>query len=198
MNEYIKKDNKRERILNAAVQCFGRRGFYRTRIRDIAGLAGVADGTVYLYFRNKEALLESVFSSVMEGFLEQGRRLASGGKSAPQRLVQLVDLHLTGLGRDRDLATVFQIELRHSSRLMESLGQGYLRDYFQLITEILEAGQREGSVRSELDARFTARCVFGLLDETATAWVLHGHDRQLADSSAPLMDFILRGLVAEA
>jgi TetR/AcrR family transcriptional regulator, fatty acid metabolism regulator protein len=186
--------DKRERILSAAVACFARHGFYRTRVKDIAKDAGVADGTVYLYFRNKEALLESIFSSVMEGFLARARSRSSAG-SAPERLAVLVELHLTGLGADRDLATVFQIELRHSARLMESVGQGHLRDYFQLIAGILEAGQREGSVRTGLDTRFAARCIFGLVDETVTAWILHGADQRLEERIAPLLDFIFHGLL---
>ncbi len=191
------KGDKRERILNAAVACFARQGFYRTRIKDIASDAGVADGTVYLYFKNKEALLESIFSSVMVGFLDRGRLRTAAG-SAPERLSGLLELHLSGLGADRDLATVFQIELRHSARLMESVGQGLLRDYFRLIAEILEAGQREGSIRADLDPRFAARCIFGLVDETATAWILHGADRRLEEMAAPLLDFIFHGLLGNS
>ena len=195
MNANNDKGDKRERILAAAVTCFGRDGFYRTRIRDIARRAGVADGTVYLYFEGKEALLGAVFTSVMVGFLEQGRARAATDEPAAERLRALVELHLTGLGADRELATVFQIELRHSARLMESVGQGLLRDYFHLIAEILADGQREGSLRADLDPRFAARCVFGLVDETATAWVLHGAERRLEEMAAPLMDFIERGLL---
>ncbi len=194
MSDSKGKSDKRERILSAAVACFARQGFYRTRVKDIARDAGVADGTVYLYFRNKEALLESIFSSVMEGFLASARSRSTGGP-APERLAALLELHLAGLGADRDLATVFQIELRHSARLMESVGQGHLREYFQLIAGILDDGQREGSLRSDLDTRFAARCIFGLVDETVTAWILHGADQNLDDRAAPLLDFIFHGLL---
>jgi len=195
VSEIIDRGDKRERILAAAVSCFGKDGFYRTRIRDIARRAGVADGTVYLYFEGKEALLGAVFTSVMEGFLERGRARADATLPVGERLRALIDLHLSGLGADRELATVFQIELRHSARLMESVGQGLLRDYFHLIAEILEDGQREGGLRADLDPRFAARCIFGLVDETATAWVLHGADRRLEEMTAPLMDFIQHGLL---
>lgn len=195
MSENNGRADKRERILAAAIHCFGERGFYRTRIHDIAARAGVADGTVYLYFRNKEDLLAAIFANVMEGFLERGRVRAGLPDSAPARLRGLLELHLSGLGRDRALATVFQIELRHSARLMENIGQGHLRDYFQLIADILVDGQREGSVRGELDPRFAARCIFGLVDETATAWVLHGSDRTLEEMAEPLVDFLLHGLL---
>ncbi|MCB9513523.1 MAG: TetR/AcrR family transcriptional regulator [Candidatus Krumholzibacteriia bacterium] len=188
------KADKRERILAAAVESFSRQGFYRTRIHDIAARAGVADGTVYLYYRNKEALLEAVFAEVMESFLETAQAKARQPLPAPERLRQVLALHLGALGRDRDLATVFQVELRHSVRLMERYGQGHLRDYFRLIAGLLESGQAEGTVRPGLDARFAARCIFGMVDESVTAWVLHGQDRQLDELAAPLMDFLLHGL----
>src|SRR6202142_3031886 len=103
---------KRPRILEAAVRTFGRRGFHEARIAEIASAAKVAEGTVYLYFRNKEDLLGVIFDESMDGVLEEARRVRDSEDGAAARLAGLVDLHLTFLASDRDLASVFQIELR--------------------------------------------------------------------------------------
>src|SRR5512140_929524 len=110
---------KRRRILGAAVQTFGRRGFHEARIAEIAASAGVAEGTVYLYFRNKEDLLGVVFDETMDGVLRKAEEIRCAGTSAADRLTQLVDLHISFLAADRDLASVFQIELRRSARFVE-------------------------------------------------------------------------------
>src|SRR5215470_17601975 len=103
---------KRRRILEAAIHTFGRVGFHEARIAEIAASAQVAEGTVYLYFRNKEDLLGVVFDESMDGVLAKARDLRDSAGAAAERLAALVELHLTFLASDRDLASVFQIELR--------------------------------------------------------------------------------------
>ncbi len=189
---------KRERILRAAVVAFGRRGFHRTRIRDIARDADVADGTVYLYFESKEALLTAIYEETASRFLAAGReRLAAGG-SAVERLHILLEEHLADLGSDRDLATIFQIELRHTARVMGRYSRGPFHDYLELIDQILRAGQDEGSIRADLDTHLAARSIFGVLDEAVTDWVLSSRRGPLAEQAAPVLDLLLRGLAASA
>lgn len=190
------KNEKRRRILDAAIREFSRRGFYRTRISDIAKAANVADGTVYLYFDGKEELLGSIFDDSMERFLTAGRKDLEGIHGAPARLRHVVGLHLASLGEDRQLSTVFQIELRHSVRFMDLYSRGRLRDYFQLIEEVLKEGQSEGTVRKDLDTWFATKCVFGILDEAATNWVLSERNYRLSAILDPIMDFVMAGVGA--
>lgn len=188
------RDQKRGRILDAAVQAFSQRGFHHTRIADIAKAANVADGTVYLYFRSKEELLSTIFEDRMVRFLRNGRREIERTAGALARLRRAVELHLEDLGENPDLATVFQIELRHSSRFMNLYSQSHLRDYFQLIAGILEEGRAEGSFRRDLDTWFVTKCIFGILDEAATNWVLSRKNYRLASVAEQVMDFIMSGL----
>jgi len=190
------RDDKRSRILDAAIQAFSRNGYHATRISDIAKAADVADGTVYLYFAGKEELLSTIFEDHMSRFLEVGRRELSRIDGALAKLRRVVELHLEDLGHNPELTTVFQIELRHSSRFMQLYSRGQLRDYFQLIAEILEEGQREGVIRAGLDTWFATKCVFGILDEASTNRVLSRKNYRLHSVVPKILDFVMKGLAS--
>jgi len=191
-------DDKRSRILQAAIQAFSRNGYHQTRMSDIAKAANVADGTVYLYFDGKKEILSKIFEERMGWSLERGRDELERIDGAVEKLRRIIELHLEDLGENPELATVFQIELRHSTGFMELYSRGYLRDYFQLITEVLEEGQREGSVRSDIDPWFATKCIFGVLDEAATNWILSKKNYRLHGTAKQILDFVLNGLSGSA
>lgn len=191
------REDKRARILDAAIHAFSRRGYHRTRISDIAKAANVADGTVYLYFDGKEALLTTLFEDRMTRFLAMGKREVEPIEGALPKLQRVLELHLEDLGQNPDLATIFQIELRHSSRFMELYSRSHLRDYFQLIAGILKEGQREGCIRQDLDTWFATKCIFGILDEAATNWVLSDKNYRLHGIAQQIIDFVMNGLAAK-
>ena len=188
------REDKRARILEAAVQAFSQNGYHATRMSDIAKAADVADGTVYLYFAGKEELLSTIFEDRMSRFLKVGRAKLARIDGALAKLRRVVELHLEDLGHNPELTTVFQIELRHSSRFMELYSRGQLRDYFQLIAEILDEGQREGEIRAGLDTWFATKCIFGILDEAATNWVLSKKNYRLHSVVPQILDFVMKGL----
>jgi len=187
---------KRRRILDAAIRTFGRRGFHEARIADIAADAKVAEGTVYLYFRNKEDLLGVVFDECMDGVLEKGRAVARSAAPAAERLTALVDLHLEFIGSDRDLASVFQIELRRSARLVERFSRSKLVEHFRLLGDVLRDGVAKGEFRKDLDPRLAVRILFGAADEILSEWLLSGDKRPAADARH-LVGTLLTGFAAK-
>ena len=192
-----RKEAKRERILDAAVLEIARRGYYGTTVSAIARRAGVADGTIYLYFKNKEDVLVSIFERAMQQFNDQARRIMEeGGAGAEDKLRRIVALHLSLLGEDRDLAVIFQVEFRHTLHILERLSRTRIREYLALIARVLEQGKDEGVFKSDLDALFAAKVVFGILDEMATDWVLSRKNTRLASRSDPVNDLLLGGLRA--
>lgn len=183
---------KRRRILEAAIRTFGRRGFHEARVAEIAAAAKVAEGTVYLYFRNKEDLLGVVFDESMDDVLAKGRAIARSKGPAAGRLTDLVDLHLQFIGSDRDLASVFQIELRRSARLVERFSRSKLVEYFRLLAEVLRDGIAKGEFRRDLDPRLAVRILFGASDEILSEWLLSGEKRPSADAKQ-LVGVLLKG-----
>src|SRR5204863_5946244 len=100
--------DKREAILRAAIKVFAGKGYFNSKVADIAAAAGIADGTVYLYFKSKDEILHSIFDRAMEEFIAEGKRELEGITAPEQRLNRIAELHLERLGADRDLAVVFQ------------------------------------------------------------------------------------------
>jgi TetR/AcrR family transcriptional regulator, fatty acid metabolism regulator protein len=188
-----RSDDKRSRILQAAVKVFARRGYFAARVADVARRAGVADGTIYLYFRNKEDILVSLFDEVMSEHLEGKRREVEPGADAPARLRAIAERHLGLLGRNRDLAVVFQVELRQSTKFMERFTASWLQDYFRLIAEVIEQGQREGTLRADLPVKIATKAFFGILDEMVTSWILSRKRYDLVALAGPVVDLFLRG-----
>lgn len=190
-----KRAAKRERILDAAVLEIARRGYYGTTVATIAGRAGVADGTIYLYFKSKEEILVSIFERAMGRFIAQAQEIVDDAAAgAEEKLRRVITLHLSVLGADRDLAVIFQVEFRHTLHVLERLSRSHLQAYLGLIARIVDEGRRAGVFRDDADPPFAAKVVFGILDEMATDWVLSKKNTRMAARAEPVSRFILRGL----
>ena len=186
-------EDKRKRILEAAVKVFARKGYFAARVSEIAKKAGVADGTIYLYFRSKEDLLVKLFDEVMAEHVQQVRAVVRALPTTKERLGAIAERHLDGLGRNRDLAVVFQVELRQSIQFMERFTASWLQDYFALLNEVMEEGQRDGSLRPDLPRKVATKAFFGALDEMVTSWIIGGKGYDLRQLAAPVVDLFLRG-----
>jgi TetR/AcrR family fatty acid metabolism transcriptional regulator len=188
--------DKRDAILRAATQVFARNGFFQSQVADVARAAGVAAGTVYLYFRSKDDLLVSLFERTMREALAEGRAALDGLADSRERLTRIATLHLERLGRDRDLAVVFQVELRQSTKFMERFSSTYLRDYLGLIRQTIADGQSAGTFRRDVNPTIAAKVFFGALDELATNWVLSRRRYSLAAEAGGVVDLFVSGVGA--
>ncbi len=164
--------DKREAILRAAIKVFAQKGYFNSKVADIAGAAGIADGTVYLYFKSKDEILHSIFDRAMEEFIAEGRREIAEVEEPDKRLRRIAELHLEKLGADRDLAIVFQIELRGSTKFMEEFSAAGFADYLKIIQQTIEDGQKSGVFRKDLKPVVCAKILYGALDEMVTNWIL--------------------------
>jgi len=186
--------DKRVLILDAATRVFAERGFFGAQVADIARRAGIAAGTVYLYFRSKDELLINVFDRTMQDAIREGREALATIDDPTDRLRRIAGLHLTRLGSDRDLAVVFQVELRQSTKFMARLSTSRLRDYLGLIRDTIADGQQRGAFRAEVPATLAAKVFFGALDEMATNWILSERRYALADDADAVVDVFLHGV----
>lgn len=186
--------DKYQRILDAAVEVIAQHGYANSRVTDIAALAGVADGTIYLYFRNKEELLMEAINTAFETFLTRAKTEMTQLRDPRERLRCMAFLHLSMLGSNRNMAIVFQTELRHSAKFLAQFSTKHLIDYFQLIRHEIREGQRLGLFRPDLSDKIAANCFFGALDEMVTSWVLSEHDYPLGGAAEAVVDVILKGL----
>jgi len=189
--------DKREAILRAAIHVFAHNGYFSSKVADIARAAGVADGTVYLYFKNKEDILHSIFNRSMEEAIAEGRQLLAEIRDPREKLRQIAQLHLERLGDDRDLAVVFQVELRGSTKFMEEFSAAGLAEYLGLIRATFEEGQKAGVFRRDLNSKVVAKVLFGALDEMATNWILSKRRYKLAPLADQVLDIFLNGVITK-
>lgn len=187
--------DKRDAILKAATEVFARRGYFQSQVADVARAAGVAAGTVYLYFRSKDDLLVSIFERTMEETLVAGQSAIVGVDDPRERLRRIARLHLERMGHDRDLAVVFQVELRQSTKFMERFSSTYLRDYLGIIRDTIADGQAAGVFRGTFNPTIAAKALFGALDEMATNWILTRRKYSLAAQADEVVDLFLNGVV---
>ena len=186
--------DKRDAILKAATRVFARNGFFQSQVADVARAAGVAAGTVYLYFRSKDDLLVSLFERTMREAIAEGRAALEGVGDPRERLSRIARLHLERLGRDRDLAVVFQVELRQSTKFMEQFSSTYLRDYLGLIRETIADGQKARAFRADINPTIAAKVFFGALDEMATNWMLSKRRYSLVAEADAVVDLFVGGV----
>ncbi|MEP7271286.1 MAG: TetR/AcrR family transcriptional regulator [Acidobacteriota bacterium] len=185
---------KATQILRAAAKVFARSGYFNAKVSDVARQAGVADGTVYLYFKNKDDLLTSIFSTAMDEFIRRARLLLTELSDPREQLRRFAYLHFDCLEQDRDMAIVFQVELRQSTKFMEEFSTTKLAEYFQIIREIIEAGQKSGIFRQQLNSKVVAKVLFGALDEMATNWIVSHNNASLTAMVEPVLDIFLNGV----
>jgi TetR/AcrR family fatty acid metabolism transcriptional regulator len=190
-------EGKREKILEAAVRVFSAKGFFASRVSDVAAAAGIADGTVYLYFRSKDDILVSLFDELMSEHLAAARKELEGVEEVRARLKIMADHHLGMLGKSPELAVVFQVELRQSTKFMELFTASWLMAYFDLIEETIERGQRAGTIRKDLPRKLAAHAFFGSLDALVTSWVLSRNAFDLSEMGGALVELFLTGAAAK-
>lgn len=187
--------DKRDRILDAAVKVFARTGFHATRVSEVAKAAGVADGTIYLYFKSKEELLVSLFEDRVEKLLAHMTAELPKEPNAPARLRSIIDMQLGLLEGERELAEVITVILRQSTRLMKELAAPHFLAYLDAIAKVIAEGQAAGDFRRDVSPHIAARAIFGALDGITLTWALgRAEQGALARAAGQLADILLRGL----
>lgn len=190
----LKSDNKHDRILHAAIEVFAENGYFNSRISDIAKKADVADGTIYLYFKNKEQILMAAIDYAFTIFMNAAQTELATIADPRARLTRLAALHLESLGANRGLAMVFQTELRQSAKFLSEFSHHRLVAYFDLIRAVVRDGQASGQFRKEVSDKIFANCFFGALDAITTSWLLSERDYNLGMAAEAIVDVVMHGM----
>jgi TetR/AcrR family transcriptional regulator, fatty acid metabolism regulator protein len=193
----MSREDKRRRIIDAAVDVFAEKGFFGARVSEIAERAGVADGTIYLYFKSKDEILISLFEEKMAEILERFHAMLSEVPDTEEKMRRYIIEHLTLVAEQPRLMQVLTVELRQSARFMKDYAPHAFAKYLALVGSILEEGQKKGVFSKNLEPSVFRRALFGAIDEISLEWVLRGKDAQMPDPVAvgeQISEFILRGL----
>jgi AcrR family transcriptional regulator len=193
----ITVEDRRTRIVEAAVHVFARKGYHAARVGDIAAEAGVAHGLLYHYFSSKEELLETIFRETWTELLQALEQVEREVRPAREQLRQVSAILLRSWSRDPDLVRVLVREVARSPQLggrVDEIGKA-----FAALERIIERGQRAGELRSDVDARLAGWIVYGALEEILTGWVLGtlpDGDDAVAEAERSIVEVLAGGLVA--
>ncbi|CDQ39390.1 TetR/AcrR family transcriptional regulator [Virgibacillus salexigens] len=189
-----KNKPKYNQIIEAAVEVIAENGYHASQVSKIAKKAGVADGTIYLYFKNKEDILISVFEEKMGQFINHITEAIQNKNNANEKLYELIQLHFSQLSKDPHLAVVTQLELRQSNPELRLEINNVLKPYLTVIDSIVQEGMKEGIFRHSLNIPLVRQMIFGTLDETVTNWVMKERKYQLIEQAKEVHTLLTEGL----
>ena len=193
----MRDPDKPQQIIDAAVRVFARNGYYNSRVSDIAREAGIASGTIYLYFRTKDEILVTLFREKMAAFVAHVRAEIAREPDAVSKIRRLVARHFAVLEDDPDVAEVVQVELRQGHKFFRGASAHEVSAYFDLITSVLEEGVASGQLRRDLPVKVATKVLFGAMDQVATSWVLGKRAYRLVDAADAVATIFLRGVTPD-
>ncbi len=189
------KNDKHEQIIRAAIKTFARKGFYNTRISDIAKEANIADGTIYLYFKNKDTLLVSLFEESMDQIIQMVKGRLANIDDPIEQLREFIKFHFEMVRYDKFLAEVITVELRQSNKFIKQYKNIKFREYLNIISGIIREAQAKGLIAKHLVPGILKRIIFGALDELTLIWVLAGDTKYTLEKlSSDATEAIINGI----
>jgi TetR/AcrR family fatty acid metabolism transcriptional regulator len=190
--------DKYHRIIHAATKVFAKKGFFHAKVSDIAREAQVADGTIYLYFENKDDILISLFEEQMKAVLDNMIEELSKEKDAVKKIERFALTHLRLIELNKNMAEIIQVELRQSSKFMKEYKNEKFIQYLNLIAEIIMEGQEAGIFKKGVIPDIAKRAFFGALDEMSRFWVLSSHKKYDIETAAKqISEYFLNGLIRD-
>ena len=191
-----KTSDKYHRIIKAATKIFAQKGFFKAKVSEIAKEASVADGTIYLYFENKDDILISLFEEQMQLVLDNMKDQLAMETNAVKKIEKFAETHLRLIVQNKDMAEIIQVELRQSSKFMKEYENKKFLQYLNLIEEVIREGQEKGVFKEEIIPGIAKRAFFGALDEMSRFWVLSRRKKYDIETAAKqISQYFLSGLI---
>ena len=195
-NNNVKSEDKHQRIIKAALKVFAKKGFYNSRVSEIAKEAEVADGAIYLYFKNKDDILISVFETEMRKMISNMKKELSRCHDPVEKIRVFAFQHLNMITENQEWAEVAQVELRQSSKFMREYVKDHYTDYVNIFAYIIRDGQEKGIFKEGINTGIAKRAFFGALDEMGRYWVLSRSRRySVEESSKQISDMFIKGVM---
>lgn len=186
--------SKRERLLKAAIKIFARDGFFKAKVEEIAKLAGVATGTTYLYFKNKDDLLISIFEEEMTPIIEKTKNELANQDSPQDKIITFIKRHCDVVEKNPDLASLLEVELRQSNKFLHEYKGTKYKEYLDLLGDAFEEGQQKGLFQEGVHPSIFKQLVFGAVDQISTNWTLSKSKKfKLSDAADQISQIILEG-----
>src|SRR5437867_10245714 len=192
----MRDPDKPQQLVDAAMRVFARNGYYAPRVSDIAREAGIASGTIYLYFKTKDEILVTLFREKMAEWVASVRREVATERDPLAKIRKIVALHFKVLEDNPELAEVVQVELRQGQKFFRGASAHEVSAYFTVINDVLEEGAAAAQIRRDLPVKIATKMLFGPMDQMATSWVLGKRAYKLTEAAEPVATIFLKGVCA--
>lgn len=187
---------KYQRILEAAVEVIAERGYFNSPVSAIAARAGVADGTIYLYFKSKDDVLRTAIDATFERFYHQVVERFQTLHHPREQLEYIAQVHLESHSVNRNMAILMQTEVRQSAKFIAEFSHHHLVKYIQMVREVVRRGQQQGVFRADVSDGVVAHCMFGAIDELLSSAVFTGRAYDAKTTATQVIDILLNGIKA--
>lgn len=167
----VKEGNKEKDILEAAIKVFAEVGYHKAKISKIAEIAGVATGSVYLYFKDKEDILLKIFEDIWNRLYEELNSVKSNDSLSPfDKFDAMIDLIFDIYIEKPALAIVFVNEQNHIQKSAEDRFTSYYEKFLNLGEEIIKEGIAKKQFSPNVDIKILRYFIFGAIRSLLQHW----------------------------
>ncbi len=191
-----KLQDRSDSILDAARTAFAEHGFENTSVAQIARLAGISDGLLYRYFRNKRDVLNEVLRRFYERTMIDLEAIAAQERPFAAQLQELIRRHLQTFVDDVDLCRLFFAEVRTQTDYAVSPIRALNQRYTSIVTGLVEKAASTGEIRSGIEPRLVRDLIFGTVEHRAWAAV-QGRQIDVDKTASDLVAIVMTGLAPQ-
>ena len=190
-NRIYKKAIRRESIIQAAIEVFSKKGFQAATISEIAQRAGVAEGSIYQYFKNKEDLFFSIPIEKTKEFRTQLELHLEGISGAFNKIRKFVWYFLHFFTANPEYGRLLMLEMRVSKSFVKTDTYEFLKKSVSHVLGIIAEGQEEGVIRKDTDVYILRHLVLGILEHIVTRWLLKGGKYDLLEHHQEVSQLVI-------
>lgn len=186
--------NKREKIVHAAIEVFKEKGIEKTKISDIVKLAGIAQGTYYLYFPSKLSVMPAIAEVMVEKTIAGVKDKVQEDAPFTTKLEQVIDAIFMITSDYREILALIYAGLASTEHIKE--WETVYQPFYSWISQFLNEAKTSGVIRHTIHVERTSKLFIGLVESAAEQIYLYDNrqDDQAAIQKAEVLEFLKHGL----
>jgi len=184
----------RIKIVQALKSLLEEKEFSAVTTAEIAKTAGVTEALIYKYFKDKRDLLHQVLSEYLEQYRAQMGQDLKGVKGTLNKLRKLIWSHIKVYATNRVFARILLIEVRNYPDYYKSETYSRVKEYSNIVLQIIEEGIRDREIRGDVPARLIRHSILGSIEQVCLSWITFGKDINPDELTEQICEIIFRGI----
>ena len=188
-----KLDDKKDRLLRAAKEVFAEKGLEKTTISEIVKKAGMAQGTFYLYFSSKKALIPAIANDLLQTMLHEIEKEQMSSQNIWDTFHKMITVTFKVTNSYKEVLALCYSGLAIDNTLSE--WERIYNPYYSWLADLIATGIRQGAIRQDVNPMVAAKMVIGLVESSAEQMYLFNKlDKPLPEQQEQLFSFIHHAL----